>query len=681
MKFVHPEILWALGALAIPIIVHLFNFRKFKKVFFSNVEFLKEIKQETQSKSKLKHLLILLARLLAMACVIFAFAQPFIPEPGMATKPGGSAISIYIDNSFSMEAEGQDGRLLELAKNKAIELVNSFQASDKFQLLTSDFEGKHQRLVSKEEMTDLIQAVDISAVSRNLSEVVARQGELLRRSGLDNKKAFILTDLQASVTDLAAVNNDTTIQFNIVPDIAEEMSNLFIDSVWFESPVRQLNLPEVLHARIVNTGDNTRENIPLQLTVNGQQKSVTAATIDAENRVEVEITYTNTEPGFKNCTLKIDDDAITKDDEFFFSYNVAEKINLLEIKGESVDIEAVRTVFSDDPYFVFNTNGAGNIDFGSFATQNLIILNQLKTITSGLSAELMKFVEAGGSVLIIPAQEIVLNEYNSALAQLGFGQIVGKNPNETKVNVVNYDHYIFKEAFEKMTGNPDLPVVKSFYEIQLGSKTSAEPMMTLQTGSPFMLSSVYGSGRVYLSAVSLKTEESTFINHAFFPATLLRIAEFSQPTSQLAYTLGKPQAVLLRNLNTAGEQTFKLQKENNGNEFIPEHRNAGGNTEIFINTELTDAGNYSLKLGEQQSAVLSFNFDRKESDNRPILPETVAEQIEGKGYGNWRILNGTLDSVAADVSANHEGKKFWFSMIVWALIFLAIEVLLIKFWR
>ena len=162
MKFVHPEILWALSALAIPIIVHLFNFRRFKKVLFSNVAFLKEIKQETQSKSKLKHLLILFARLLALACIVLAFAQPYLPGASQNQVAGDRAVSIFLDNSFSMQSENQDGPLLELAKNKAIEIASSYSPTDKFQLLTCDFEGRHQRLVSREEVIDLIQEVQIS---------------------------------------------------------------------------------------------------------------------------------------------------------------------------------------------------------------------------------------------------------------------------------------------------------------------------------------------------------------------------------------------------------------------------------------------------------------------------------------------------------------------------------------
>ncbi len=681
MKFVHPEILWALGALAIPIIVHLFNFRKFKKVLFSNVEFLREIKQETQSKSKLKHLLILLARLLALASIIFAFAQPFIPAPGTTKKPGGTAVSLYIDNSYSMEGQNEDGRLLELAKNKAIEIVSAYQPIDKFQLLTSDFEGRHQRLVSKDEMILLIQEVDVSPAARKISEVISRQRDMLNNSGLGNKRSFLLTDLQANISDYSAIQNDSTINISLVPSIASGVGNIFIDSVWFDTPVRQLNQPEVLNMRIVNTGDEERENIPVQLNINGQQKSVASANADASSYTDVQMTFTNTEAGYKNCELVLDDNSITKDDAYYFSFNVAAQIAVLEIKSSNTLSDAVATVYRDDPYFAFTSSSEGSIDFGSFAKQNLIILNQLSSITSGLASEIEKFVSAGGSVLIIPSFGADISTYNNFLASISLGQMADKTTGDTKVSTVNYEHYIFKNAFEKTNGNIDMPTLKAWYPLSLNSATTAEPMMMLQSGSPFMLSSSVGNGRAYICAVSLLTEESSFTNHAFFPTTLLRVAEFSQSSEQLAYELGKEQAITLRNLNVTGEETFRLRNVQSNLEIIPEHRNAGGNTEIFIHTDLDAAGNYALMMGDVQSATLSFNYDRTESDTKAISADDVQKTIEEKDWSNWNILSGNLESIAAGAGEITDGKKYWLTMIVWALIFLAVEILLIKFWR
>lgn len=681
MKFVHPEMLWGLAALAVPILVHLFNFRRFKKVMFSNVDFLKEIKLETQSKSKLKHLLILLTRMLALAAIVFAFAQPYMPEPGMSAKPGGTAVSIYIDNSFSMQGAGRDGALLDLAKNKALEIVDAFAPSDKFQLLTSDFEGRHQRLVSKEEMTELIQEVDISPVSRKMSEVVSRQRDALITSGLDNKRSFILTDLQASVTDVEEIANDTSIRVTVVPELPEIKSNVFVDSVWFETPVRQLNQPEVLHARLVNTGDDDVENLPIQLLVNGTQKSVATATIPAGGNAETSITYTNTESGFKHCSLLIDDASITKDDAYYFSYTVADQIRVLEIKGALAQENAVQAVFSDDPFYVFQQMTDANIDFGALAQQHFVVLNQLRNITSGLIAELDKFVRAGGSVLVIPASEIAQNEYNTLLSQWKLGQIAGKNSTPTKVSTVNYEHYIFKDAFQKTDGNVDLPVAQSFYELVLSSASKAEPMMTLQSGSPFLISARADHGRVYVVAVSLNTAESNFIQHAFFPATLVRMAEFSQPTNRLAYTLGTKEAIVLRNVNMPGEETFRLKNIATQVEVIPEHRNVAGEVEIYVHDDMQDAGNYLLSWGSTGVYPLAFNYDRTESYNATLAVTAFEEQLNNRQFTNWSTLQGDTERVAAGASTIEEGKKYWLSLIVWALIFLAMEVLLIKFWR
>jgi hypothetical protein len=681
MKFVHPEMLWGLIATAVPIIVHLFNFRKFKKVYFSNVEFLKEIKQETQSKRNLKHLLILAARMLAIAAIVLAFAQPYMPQPGAVEKPGGTAVSIYIDNSFSMQGAGKDGIMLDLAKNKALEIVESFAASDKFQLLTGDFEGRHQRLVSKEEMTSLIQEVALSAASRKLSEVVTRQRDALITSGLEKRHAFLLTDLQASVTDIDAVANDTTMRLTVVPELPEIKGNVFIDSVWFETPVRQLNQPEIMHARVVNTGSEDIEAIPLQLTINGSQKSVASAAIPALSNSTIDITYTNTEAGFKHCSLTINDISITNDDAYYFSYSVAERIRVLEIVGGNAATQAVKAVFSDDPFYEWTSLNESAIDYSQFTGMNFIVINQLRGLSSGLVSELNKFMESGGSVLVIPASEITLNEYNSALANWKSGQIGGKSAVASVVSSVNYEHFIFKEAFKQSAGNIDLPSANTYYSLALSSGQWAEPMLTLQNGSPFLVSSSIGHGRLYFSCVSLSTDETNFTQHAFFPASLIRMAEYSQPTAQLSYTLGREEAIVLRNIQLAGEETFRLQNISTNSEVIPEHRNAGNQVEVFVHSDLGVAGNYTLRWGTNTVEPLAFNYDRAESYNLTMAVDAFKEKIADLQFANWSVLEGDIESVSAGASSIDDTHKYWLSLIVWALIFLAIEILLIKFWR
>jgi hypothetical protein len=163
MSFIYPAFLWALTALSIPIIIHLFQFRRFKRVYFTNVRFLREVKEQTTARNRLKHLLVLLCRLLALAFLVFAFAQPFLPQTANTVAQGSRAVSVYIDNSFSMQARTQnDVQLLDKAKLKAREIANAYGPEDRFQLLTNDFEGKHQRLVGKDEFLANLDEVQLS---------------------------------------------------------------------------------------------------------------------------------------------------------------------------------------------------------------------------------------------------------------------------------------------------------------------------------------------------------------------------------------------------------------------------------------------------------------------------------------------------------------------------------------
>ena len=214
MQFLYPTFLFALTALAIPIILHLFYFRRFKKVYFTNVRFLREVKEETSARSKLRNLLVLLMRLLAIGMLVFAFAQPFIPQ-NAEVKQGQKAISVFVDNSFSMAALSQNAPLLERAKQRAREIVQAYGVEDEFQILTSDFEGRHQRLVSREDALNLIEEIRLSPASRELSKVLTRQQQALGTGRADTQTAYVISDFQQNAADVQNFR-DTTLELCLV---------------------------------------------------------------------------------------------------------------------------------------------------------------------------------------------------------------------------------------------------------------------------------------------------------------------------------------------------------------------------------------------------------------------------------------------------------------------------------
>ena len=246
-----PDILWGLLALAIPIALHLLQLRRYRRVAFSNVSFLKDVQKETQSRHRLRNLLILLARLLAFAALILAFADPMrAPENGVQGS-SRQAVSIYLDTSPSMMAAGEMGPLIQEAKQKASALVEAFSETDKFHVFTSEFAGQDQRFLTQTEALERIASTQLSAHAPNLGAVMQRSLDQFRRAEGATPRAFWVTDMQKSSHDLLNLPTpDTSVAWHVLPVMGNDVPNVWIDSVWFDAPLALGDQPAALHVRI-----------------------------------------------------------------------------------------------------------------------------------------------------------------------------------------------------------------------------------------------------------------------------------------------------------------------------------------------------------------------------------------------------------------------------------------------
>jgi len=679
MSFVYPEFLFALSALSIPVFVHLFNFRRFVTVYFSNVKFLREVQIETQSRSRLKHLLVLAARLLTIACLVMAFAQPLIPSKNTGAHTPEGAASILVDNSFSMEANGTSGTMLDDAKNKAREIVSAFPASQKFQLLTNDFEGSQRRLINREEFLERLEEVKISPSVKTSSEVYSRQKDALKSQGNEGGNSYIISDFQKSTSNIEEIKTDSSISCFFIPVSPVKNNNLYIDSCWFATPVRQLNRPEVLNLRIKNNSDEDYENIPVKLMLNGKQKALASFSIAAQSSVEIPLSFTIDETGLQLGELSITDYPVTYDDKFYFSFSVAKSISVLCINGKE-ESKSIRTLFGNDSYFILDNQNERSVNYSSFSTYSLMIANEISSISSGLAQELKRFVQAGGSVLIIPADNSDIASYNEMLLSLEAGNISGKDSSSAKVSSINYQSDIFTNVFEKQKENRnlDLPVVAKHYVISKNTKTREEILMKLSNGESFLSKYVSGKGNVYLLSVSLNNDFSNFQGHAIFVPALYNIELFSQPVRPLFYTISKDNSTEFPNTNIAGESVYRIAGSDKDFEIIPEQKIIGPLTSIVFGNQLKEAGNYLLKAKNDTLFGLSFNYDRKESVLEYYSPEELETLAAKAGNENFSVVQTNNKNLAVTLTELNEGIKLWKWFVWLALAFIVSEVLLIR---
>ena len=674
MQFLYPSFLWALAALAIPIIIHLFYFRRFKKVYFTNVKFLKEIKEETSSRNKLKNLLVLLMRCLALCFLVFAFAQPFIPKKD-DVQQGTKAVSVFIDNSFSMSALSQEVPLIQLAKRKATEIIEAFSVEDRIQILTHDFEGRHLRTYSKEEALNMIEEIETSPAVKDLSIVLSRQKQTVTSENLESESIYVISDFQKSISDLQNFQ-DSTSNINFIPLQSVQEKNISIDTCWFEAPVVMLNQANRLITKITNNSSDKAENVRLSLNYENQDKPLGSFDIRAESSIYDTAVLTILNPGFQQAELKITDYPIQFDDSYKFSFNVDDDIRILSVNnlGSNKFLDAA---FSELDYFSLVNQTAQNVDYSSLAEYDLIILNDLVNISSGFGSELNQYINNGGNVLLFPSINSDLNSINSFLETCRANTLANPQESQKGVSYVNREEFIFSDVFESRSQRMTLPTTSQSFKISQFQSAGEEPILRYRDGSTYIGKYQRGSGHLYLCAAPLNEEQNNLVRNAeIFIPMLYKMAVSTGTRERISYFIGRDYNIETKNIPVEGDLVYHIVGPE---EFIPSQYRTGSQTLLNIGNQVKKAGFYDLSLNDNIISKLSFNYDRKESDLSYYTLDDLKSMVR---TDNISVFDNTVNAdFTSLIGESEKGVVLWRWCIIFALIFLALEILLLRFWK
>ncbi|CAN5125398.1 BatA and WFA domain-containing protein [soil metagenome] len=674
MHFLYPAFLFGLLSLAIPILIHLFNFRRYQKVYFSNVQFLKEVQEQQSHRKNLKERLILASRMLALAFLVFAFAKPYIPGNNAIKAGKQQAVSIFVDNSYSMQTLNAEGTLLDEAKRRAKEIASAYTINDRFQLLTQDFEGKHQRLLSREEFNDAVDGVKISAQSKSLQQIINRQQSLLSMHPDAARSVYVISDFQKNMAGDKALKADTSISPTLVQLKANKLPNVAVDSVTLLSAVHRPGESEKIVIRLHNYADEKAEKVPLKLLINGVQKALGSFTLNARSVQYDTLQFSGLQAGWQRGQLSLQDNPVTFDNQFYFSFNVKQQMPVLLIDG-GVANPYLNAVFTADAFFAVKRVPEGNVDYGGLSSYPLVVLSDIKAISTGLAQQLKTYTAKGGTLLVFPAADADLSSYQAFLRPMNAGYPESLIAEPTKVLAINLQNPVFRNTFESFPRNPDLPVVKKYYQLSTPANNRAENLMQLPGGKSFWTGYKSGKGNVYVSATALNEDFSNLPRHALFVPIIFRIALLSGHDQPLFYTIGHDEVLETIPVQSSEKQLLKLVKA--GQSIIPDVKQQEGSTMLYLSDQLHDTGLYELKKQDTTLAVLAFNDDRSESDLSyfssvelgSILPQAKS------------ILQGGKGSLKGIVAEANFGLQLWKLCIILALVFLAIEIVLIRFYK
>lgn len=675
MAFTNPLILIGLTAILIPIIIHLFNFRRYKTVYFSNVKMLDEIKKKTKREQTIQQLIVLALRILGIAALVFAFAQPFIPTDRSKKSKKGNLVTIYLDNSYSMEANSKESKTLYDAIDAAKSIVSAFGFSDDFVLTTQDFSGEESHILNKDEMLELLDKVQISPNSHTMKDILTFEKNTCTNSNKGNIVHYYISDFQKNAFNIAQLSTDSTTSSFLVPMPNEESNNVGIDSCWFLSPIFKVGNQVSFFARVHNYGKEEVNKLPVKLYINDKQKAIAALDIPANSFVDCRMVYNIEETGTQCGKVMLEDAPITFDDQMFFTYEVTDNTNIAVIEGKEPN-RFLYALYGKDSVFNYQAMGYNQVNYTQLKQCEVIVLSEVPSISSGLADELTKFVKGGGTLLVFPPKELD-KSYSQFLSSLNVGTFGSLTKKELKGGNINMESLYFKGALESQNDKLDMPVTLQHYEISGGS--GSEVIMSLENGSPLLSSYSAEKGKVILSAVAMDDEFGSAHRHALFFVPLHNIGIMSSMQGKLYNTIGvdQMQTISLRMDNSDDVLTLKsrISKE----EFIPEQRRVGNETALYFHDQVHESGLYDIVKDGAVIGTLAFNQNRNES-NLDFYDEGELKKMAKSSGQNIDVIPADTKNIAKSVTDKLNGKTLWPFFLIFSLLCFLAEIIVLRFW-
>lgn len=666
MIFGAPVFLWGLLALAIPVVVHLFQFRRYKKVYFSNVDRLSELRSESRRQSTLRRWLVLLMRSLALLFLALAFAQPSLPGRDRTLHSGATVVSVYLDNSFSMENSSSDGSQLEAAKQKAREIVAAYRPGDRYQLLSNTLSGDEFRWLSREEFLDAVDELAIAPASRRISEVAVRQSEFMRQSGAANRHAYLVSDFQRSAADLSALPTDTLALFTLVPLEGVAADNIYIDTLRLDAPAYFVGGSVTAEASVHNGGSTDVEKLPVKMIVNGRERALATLDIPAGGTAKAALHFTIDSAGWLDGCVELTDYPITFDDHYYFTFLAGSRINMLQVDGGTPN-ENLRKLFSADSAVEYR-QGTLPSDLSAY---HFIALNELCEIPSGLAQALSAWVEQGGTLLLVPPADSKTGALNALLAQLQAPRLERWVKRVTKASTVDYNNSLYRGVFSGTSDEMEMPSVQGHYSLS-DQGAVRQNVITLADGAPLLTVTPYGEGRLYLFTTPLASEWTDLVAQALFVPTLYNMALYSRPQPEVSHTLGDNAPIFLQVSYDPSARPPQLSSLNSQFSMIPDLRRLGNRSALLMHGELKADGIYLLGDDEH----LAFNYPRQESQLDFLSRGEIEESLEGRlGYTLVRNAAKPLDQ---EIRSRESGTPLWRWCLMIALAALLTETILLR---
>lgn len=659
MSFLYPSVLWALLALLIPIAVHLFNFRRHKREYFSNTALLRTIHQENTRTRRLKHLVALLLRCLFIAALVSAFAFPY---PSVSDADGDreeDVVGVYIDNSMSMKALSDKTSLLDDARESAHNLVRQYPLSMRFILMTNSFEVQNEYPMNQDEMLERIDRMSPDGRPVKMNEVLERFAMLRKYHGFNTASLFVYSDFQKNMLQLSGIQSDSTLRVYAVPMHAETTSNLSIDTLWLGSPVMQTGLANEVHVVVHNRGNRDVMGLPVSLVM--EDKVVAASTIDveAQSTAELQLQIIPQSTGSIRCGVSLTDYPIMYDDAYHFVLEPRRTLSVVELSSDDQP-SAMSLIFVDDPQYDYTVMNPARCDLNVLSKAQLVVVDATSEINATLRQVLVEDAAEGTSVVFFHDDGAI-------------------DTNQLVVSDLAVKHSFFDDMILELPQHADLPKVYSHVRLNPDAKMTS--LIHLSNGDPLLTVRQEGKGYVFDFATTLDAQWSTLSDNALFVPLMLKMALLGGGVGRISYTIGKDKTMVFNNLDVYGDVNLRLRNPSGDFEVVPSYEVKNNRLFVYVNDELQEAGFYELLMNDSIVQVSAWNDSRLESDMDFCSQDQVQQAFSEAGI-KVRAVFEVGDFTHQDMVQAIARKSIWWRwFVLLALMALVGEVAVLRFWK
>ena len=687
MQFQQPNMLWGMLLLAIPLLIHLFQFHRTQTIYFPGVFRLIQRLQHARQQKKVQHWIVLLARMMAITCLVFAFAMPSCSSS--TRNQEYSHVVVLFDNSYSMGTKNADGVIIEQARSQARTMLSGLAQEAQVRLFTQD-PLTNTGWMSPAQALSVIDTIPLCPQQRKWSDWTAQVDELLHEGGIASLKVMAFGDGQLS----AMANKPQLIsapavdwEYVLYPlDPTQSGGNVGIDTVWYESVWQNADAGAnvLLKAKIRNYTESSKE-LSLRMVSDGKTMHVKSLKLEAQGVAEVEFPLSEIELS-QASALQLDEDGFGYDN-IKYLHPIKQNQTVVGVLG--ID-DAVTAMFASQPLLKKVDLKRADLlagNKGVLQSAHAIVLINDAVYTAQEMASLRDFVASGKGVIQFFADPIRRKNFN-----LGFGDLRGewlggqagkgvlsrnkglnsdRDLQVDRLALAGFQHPIFQNAFgESISEKTEMPWVGG--HLKLESSLDFETILQLESGDPILLQRVQGTGSYWVWLSDLRSGSQSLKSSVWFLPIFTQIIASSAVVEQSLYgELFSGNLLPLPSNVQVDERAAKLRGKS-GNIVIDLQQNSSQHTSMYVGSQPQYPGYFWLVGSSGEDSVqIALNLGKQESDLRSFADWKSIFLVGGHG------LTLSQGNGITPIMHNAPLNTPWRLFIWGAAFFFAVEVVII----